>query len=147
MMMNNDTIQFTAMTGAATGTAELIGAAFGLGGAMIQQHPDWNGIGLQMFASGMSMTDVAQFILGTPAFQSMVGGASTNDAFVDAVYHNVTGMVPTQTQHDYYVGLLQGGGGNMTQADLLVYAANTDANLQHIDLVGLQQTGMAFMMG
>ena len=43
------------------------------------------------------------------------------------------------------VGLLQGSGGTMTQADLLVLAANADINAQNINLVGLQQNGVEFV--
>jgi len=48
-------------------------------------------------------------------------------------------------ERDFYVGLLVGSGGTMTQAELLVLAANADVNAQNINLVGLQQTGVEFI--
>jgi hypothetical protein len=33
----------------------------------------------------------------------------------------------------------------MSQAELLMFAADTDTNALNIDLVGLQQTGVAFV--
>lgn len=43
------------------------------------------------------------------------------------------------------MGLLQGSGGPLTQAQLLEAAANSDINAQNIDLVGLQQSGVEFV--
>ncbi len=145
MMMTSDTIRVTAMTEAATQTARLMGAAFGFTGNMIQQHPDYTGMGLTLFSSGMTMLQISELVMGTPAFVAMMGAVQTNDAFVDHVYQNVTGMMPSRAEHNYFVGLLQGSGGAMSQAELLMYAANTDANAQHIDLVGLQHSGMMFV--
>lgn len=72
-------------------------------------------------------------------------GSPTNEAFVDTIYANVVGTPPSAAQRDFYVGMLQGSGGAMTQAELLMFAANTDANALNIDLVGLQQAGVAFV--
>jgi hypothetical protein len=116
-------------------TVRVIGAAFDA--PAIAQHPDWVGIGLSLFDSGMSMLQVCALVIGVMGFPS-------NDAFVNTVYENVVGSLPSATAHDYYVGLLQGGGGTMTQAQLLELAANTDPNALNIDLVGLQHTGVAF---
>ncbi len=55
------------------------------------------------------------------------------------------GVLPSATERDYYVGLLQGSGGSMTQAALLVLAANADVNAVNINLVGLQQSGVEFV--
>ena len=46
---------------------------------------------------------------------------------------------------DYFVGLLQGSGGSMTQAQLLEIAANADLNAVNINLVGLQASGVEFV--
>ncbi len=142
MGMSNGTIPVSAMIAAAGDAARVMGAAFGFNSAMIQQRADYMGVGLQLFNSGASMLEVCQLVLGTPAFQAGAGGTLSNDAFVNTVYQNVTGNAPTPAQHAYYVGLLQGNGGVMTQAQLLMHAANTDANAQHIDLAGLQHAGM-----
>jgi Ca2+-binding RTX toxin-like protein len=123
-------------------TARIIGAAFD--GPAIQQHPDYAGIGIGLFDGGSSMQQVAQLAIGTALFQSLAGSTS-NEAFVNLVYENVVGTLPTDAIRNSFAGLLQGSGGTMTQADLLVLAANSDANATNIDLVGLQQTGAAFV--
>ncbi len=121
---------------AAGNTVRVIGAAFDA--PTIQQHPDYVGIGLNLFDSGQSMLAVCQLVIGAM-------GNPTNVAFVNTVYQNVVGVLPSAGERDFYVGLLQGSGGSMTQAALLVLAANADVNAVNINLVGLQQTGVEFV--
>lgn len=121
---------------AANNTVRIIGAAFDA--PAIQQHPDYVGIGLSLFDSGQSMLEVSQLAIG-------VMGNLTNEVFVDTVYQNVVGVAPSPEEHDFYVGLLEGNGGSLTQAQLLELAANTEVNATHIDLVGLQENGVEFV--
>ena len=120
---------------AAGNTVRIIGAAFDA--AAIQQHPDWVGTGLSFFDSGMSMLAVSERVV------PILGLGNT--AFVNTVYQNVVGVAPSAADRDYFVGLLVGSGGTMSQAELLVLAANTDPNAVNIDLVGLQQSGVEFI--
>ena len=120
---------------AAGNTVRIIGAAFDA--PAIQQHPDWVGTGLSFFDSGMSTLAVSELVVP-------ILGLS-NTAFVNTVYQNVVGMVPAAAERDFYVGLLVGGGGTMTQAQLLELAANADINAVNINLVGLQQSGVEFV--
>jgi len=117
-------------------TVRIIGAAFDA--PTIQQHPDYVGIGLSLFDSDMSMLAVCQLVIGAI-------GNPTNVDFVNTVYQNVVGVLPSVGERDFYVGLLQGSGGTMTQAELLVLAANADVNAVNINLVGLQQSGAEFI--
>ena len=64
---------------------------------------------------------------------------------MNTVYRNVVGVLPSPEERDFYVGLLQGSGGTMTQAELLVLAANSAENEANITLVGMQQTGVEFV--
>ena len=121
---------------AANNTVRIIGAAFDA--PAIQQHPDYVGIGLSLFDSGQSMLEVSQLAIGAM-------GNPTNEVFVDTVYQNVVGVAPSPEEHDFYVGLLEGNGGSLTQAQLLELAANTEVNATHIDLVGLQENGVEFV--
>jgi Ca2+-binding RTX toxin-like protein len=121
---------------AAGNTVKIIGAAFGA--PAIQEHPDYAGIGLDLFDSGASVLAVCQL-----AVKAM--GSPTNEAFVNAVYANVVGVVPLAQAQDLYVGMLLGSGGSLSQAELLQLAAATEANAININLVGLQQTGVEFV--
>ena len=115
-------------------TARIIGAAFDA--SAIEQHPDWVGIGLELFDSGMSMQAVCELVVD-------ILGLSNTD-FVTAVYMNVVGAAPTVQDRDYFVALLEGSGGTMTQAELLDLAADAGMNAQNVNLVGLQQSGLEF---
>lgn len=120
---------------AAGNTVRIIGAAFG--GENVAAHPDWVGAGLAFFQSGISAPAVCEIVID-------VLGHPGNDAFVSAVYENIVGAPPSAAERDLYVGLLAGSGGPMTQAELLMFAANTEANALNIDLAGLQQSGVEF---
>lgn len=123
-------------TGEAAGnTVRVIGAAFDA--PAIQQHPDWVGIGLQFFDGGQSMLQVCEFV-------AQILGVSNTD-FVTTVYTNVVGLAPDTASLDAFVGMLQGSGGQMTQGQLLEFAANVDLNAQQINLVGLQAAGVEFV--
>ena len=68
----------------------------------------------------------------------------SDTAFVNTVYENVVGAAPSPAELEFFVGLLAGSGGTMSQGQLLALAASTDANALNIDLVGLQQSGVEF---
>lgn len=121
---------------AAGNTVRIIGAAFDA--PIIQQRPDYVGIGLSLFDSDMSMLAVGQLVIRAMGYPD-------NEAFVNTVYKNVVGVLPSIGDRNFYVGLLQGSGGTMTQAELLMLAANADANAVNINLVGLQQSGVDFV--
>lgn len=120
---------------AANNSVRIIGAAFDT--PTIQEHPDYVGIGLNLFDSGQSVLEVSQLVVGVMNL--------TNDVFVDTVYQNIVGVAPSGMEHDFYAGLLQGNGGTSTQAQLLEFAANSDANATNINLMGLQQSGVEFV--
>jgi Ca2+-binding RTX toxin-like protein len=122
--------------GSAGNTVRIIGAAFDA--PTIQAHPDYVGIGLSLFDSGMSVLAVCELVIG-------VMGNPTNEAFVNTVYQNLVGAPPSQAERDFYVGLLQGSGGTWTQAVLLEIAVNSPINAENIDLAGLQQSGVEFV--
>jgi Ca2+-binding RTX toxin-like protein len=119
---------------AANNTARIIGAAFDA--PTLQQHPDWVGIGLDLFDSGQTMQQVCGFVVQVLNLD--------NTAFVNTVYENVIGAPPSPAELEFFVGLLAGNGGTMSQGQLLALAGSTDANALNINLVGLQQSGVEF---
>ena len=119
---------------AAGNTVRIIGAAFGA--PAIQQHPEWVSEGLGAFDSGMSMEAVCNVVA------QILGLGNTE--FVNTVYRNVTGQAAPAEALAFFVGLLQGSGGSMTQGQLLTLAANAAETANAIDLVGLQQTGVEY---
>jgi len=121
-------------------TVRLIGAAFGANSVT----PDLVGVGISIFDQGLSLVQVADLALGTDLYLSLAGSRSNVD-FVNTVYRNVVGTLPSDATRDFFVGLLQGSGGTMTQAELLALAADQPLNEGNISLVGLQQNGVEFV--
>ncbi len=132
---------FDLSPGQAAGNAvRIIGAAFGAPSI----NPAFVGIEIGLFDSDMTMLDVCQAFVSASAFITKAG-SSSNINFVNFVYKNVVGVLPSTEERNYFEGLLQGSGGAMTQAELLMLAANADANAVNINLVGLQQRGVEFV--
>ena len=123
--------------GSAGNTAKIIGAAFGVSNL----QPALNGIGIQVFDAGNTMQQIAEAALNSGLF-TQIAGSRSNEAVVRTLYTNVVGHAPLSADSQYYIGLLQSG---MSQADLLVLAANTDLNAQHVNLVGLASTGLEYV--
>jgi len=98
---------------------------------------------VRLFDQGRGVLEVAQMAIDTDLFLSLAGSHGNAD-FVNAVYRNVVGAVPAADVRDSFVRLLQGSGGTMSQAELLLLAAYTPENAANIDLVGLQTTGVDF---
>jgi hypothetical protein len=115
-------------------TAEVLNAAFGLSFLTNKQY---FGIGLGLFDGGMSFTNVCQLAVGTGLIS-----APDNASFVKAVWQNVMGFVIDATSLNTYVGLLNNG--TYTQASLLAIAATTSINQNHVNLIGLAQTGVEY---
>lgn len=121
---------------AASNAVKIIGAAFGP--SAIHEHPDYVGIGLNLFDSGQSLLEVSQLVVG-------VMGNPTNKIFVETVFQNVVGITPSPAELNFYVGLLESASESNAQAQLLEFAANSEANAISINLVGLQQSGVEFV--
>lgn len=115
-------------------TAELLGAAFGPTSLTNKQYV---GIGLGLFDGGLSMTQVAQLAINTGAIS-----APDNTSFVKAIWANVMGSPVDSGNLNSFVGLLNNG--TYTQAGLLSIAATTSTNQNHINLVGLAQSGLQY---
>jgi Ca2+-binding RTX toxin-like protein len=142
LQFGDGAIAFDLAAGQSAGdTVRLIGAAFGAK----NMTPELTGIGITIFDLGLSMVDVAQLAINTDMFLTLAGSHSNVD-FVNTVYRNVVGSAPSDADRDFYVGLLQGSGGTMTQAELLALAANAPVNEGNISLVGLQQHGVDFVL-
>ena len=127
-------------TGHAAQTVEILGAAFG---KTFVSNKGYVAAGLNLFDAGWSFNDVCAAAIGTPEFTSLAGSTGNAD-FVNTIYRNVMGVLPQQADLNYYVGQLQGSGGQLSKADLLGLAATCAENLANIDLVGLQQTGVEY---
>jgi serralysin len=128
------------MSEAAGDTVRIIGAAFDTPFL----NPELVGIGIGLFDGGFSALQICELAIADGLFLNLAGSHSNVD-FVNTVYRNVVGVLPTTMVRDSFVNMLQGSGGTMTQAELLMLAAYTPENAANINLVGLQQSGVDFV--
>ena len=117
-------------------TAKTLGAVFG---PEALSNQTFAGIGLNLLDDGMHYDALMQF-----AIKAALGADATNHtAVVDLLYENVVGVAPSAADQAFYVDLLDTG--VHTVASIGVFAAETVANQENIDLVGLSQTGLAYL--
>ena len=122
------------LDGHAGWVAEILGAVFG-GSAV--SHAAYVAIGLGLADAGASFEDLVGY-----ALQARFGANPDSTALVQTLYTNVVGAAPSSADQAFFVGLLDSHA--MTPVDLGTLAAQHPANLAHIDLVGLMQSGLVY---
>lgn len=125
--------------GRAAQTAQVLNALFGAASLAV---PEFVTAGLRLFDAGMALADVVALAVAHEAFASAAGGRS-HAAFVNHVYRNVVGQAPGPTELAFFTSLLENG--TYSQASLALLATQEPLNLQHVAVVGLAQTGLAFV--
>ena len=120
--------------------AQIIRALFSPG-FLAKKH--FVGIGLSLRDGGMSYADLVELAVGTDIFASLAGGRS-NTAFVNHVYKNVVSVAPGAADLALFVSMLDSGA--HTQGSLALLACQIDVNTRSVDLVGLADTGIEFML-
>ena len=124
------------LDGAAGTAARLLGAL--LGGAAVAQK-DLVGAVLQVVdAGGLSREALAD--LGLAA---VLGASHTHAQAAALLYANLFGTAPDAATLGNLVAGLDAG--HYTEAALALFAADSDWNAANIGLVGLQQTGLAYV--
>lgn len=122
------------LDGAAGTAARLLGA---LAGSAAVAQKDWVGVVLSVVDSGLSNAALAD--LGLAA---VLGASHTHAQAAALLYTNLFGTAPdADTLSSLVAGL---DAGHYTEADLALFASNSDWNAANIGLVGLQQTGLAY---
>ncbi|MEZ0307230.1 MAG: M12 family metallo-peptidase [Ramlibacter sp.] len=124
------------LAGHAGTVAKLIGALFGAGA--VQVHPEYVGIGLGLIDGGMSEGTLTQY-----AINARFGASHTHGDLVTTLYTNVAGVAPSPELHASFTSQLDGG--TQTEPGLALFAAEHAVNAQNIGLVGLTQTGLAYV--
>jgi hypothetical protein len=127
------------LQGHAGTVARLIGALFGP--AEIQRA-DLVGIGLGLLDTGTTSAELAGLAAASGLFAERAGSHADAD-FVRQVYRNVTGAEPDAAAVAHYTGLLASGA--ESQGSLALWASQTEALAQRIDLMGLAQGGLPYL--
>ena len=74
-----------------------------------------------------------------------IAGADTNTALAQMVFRNVTGGDADAEMTDWLVSFMDGRNADFSQAQFLATISALEINRAHIDLVGLQQTGLEYL--
>jgi Ca2+-binding RTX toxin-like protein len=113
---------------------KVIGAVLGKDAV---KNPGLVGIGLSYLDLDLSYSD-----LGLLALNAV--GATSSDAIVSRLWFNLVGSTASSLEKAPYIKMLADG---MKPGDLVVMAADLPLNASNIDLVGLIQTGVEFVLG
>ncbi len=117
--------------------AKVLGAVFGKSAV---QNKGYVGIGLGLMDGGMSYEKLVE-----TAINAALGVNATNEQIVNLLYTNVVGTAPSAAAQAQFVAMLDSG--SMTKGGLGVMAADTSLNTVNIGLVGLADTGLAYIPG
>lgn len=100
---------------------------------------------LSIFDQGKSMKEVCQLAIDVGLTRDLAGSTSNLD-LAKLAFRNVVGSEASTETANVLAGYIQGSGGSMSQADFLATVAQLDLNNQHIGLVGLQSTGVEYIV-
>lgn len=127
------------LSGNAGKAALMLGA---VAGTAAFQNRGLVGAFLSYFDAGHSLAQGAETVIRI-GFMAQTAGGADDATFVRQVWRSVFGSEAPADAVQTYVGALQGGA--TTQAQLLAAAAQLPQNASHVDLVGLSQTGLAYL--
>ena len=141
VLTNVERLQFTNASvaidlgGNAGVVAKTLGAVFGPASVA---NGTYFGIGLFFSDGGMGYGALMQL-----ALDARLGAGASHSAVVTLLYTNVVGVAPGAADLAYFVGLLDSH--SLTPATLGILAADHPLNTDHINLVGLADTGVEFI--
>jgi hypothetical protein len=110
-------------------------------GPAFPQDKAWAGAFLRYFDAGNSLLDGATLLVSTGTMRDIAGGAG-NTAFVNAIYSNVYGQLPSAATLASLVAPLNAG--TVSQAQWMADMALSATNQAHVGLVGLAGTGLQY---
>lgn len=131
----------TAIAFDTTGDAGIIYALLGAGLGVADISEEFMGAGIYLKDAGLTDVQIAQALLSTDVYKTDAGGVS-NETFIKHVYQNVYGTAATLSQVTALVDYMTVN--QLSQAQVLVAAANLEEFQDTIDLVGMQTTGIEY---
>ncbi len=120
-------------------TALMIAACIGTAGL---SDKVMTGLVLSYFDAGNDLNTAADFLVSSGITAQLAGGADNTD-FIAWLAGNFQDAAPSSELQAACLSMLEQG--VFTQASFLSTLAATDFNQQHVNLVGLQQTGMEYI--
>ena len=132
----NDTYVALDLDGNAGKTVKLLAAVLGKGSVM---NKEYIGAGLHALDNGMTYE-----ALMAAAIEVVFGSDSAGASVVGALFENLVGSAAPQSILDEYGTLLDSGA--MTAVELGIAVADHSQNAINIDLVGLQSSGIEYII-
>lgn len=120
------------LDGHAGWVAKLLGAVFG---ASFVSNQEYVGIGL-IEADRIEYSQLAGYALSARGF-------TNHDKLVTTLWVNLFGDVPSETEKSPYIKMLENG--EVSVDSLAIIAAESTANLQNINLIGLTESGIGYI--
>ena len=120
------------LDGHAGRVAKLLGAVFG---ASFVSNQEYVGIGL-IEADRLEYQQLADYALSARGF-------TNHDKLVTTLWANLFGNVPSEIEKAPYIKMLDNG--EISTGSLTIIAAESTANLQNINLIGLTESGIAYI--
>lgn len=105
--------------------------------------PDVVGAILSFFDQGQDLTSLSQLAIEVGLVRDLAGSGS-NDDLARLVWRNIIGSEANAIEVDMLVSYMDGRNASYSQAEFIATVAALEVNQQHIDLVGLQETGVEF---
>ena len=141
-LRNVERIRFTDMSlaldleGNAGKVVKLLGALLG---KELATNKTYIGMGLDILDNGMSYEEFMK-----AGLDAVFGSNPNGAAVVDVLYKNLVGSSAPQSLLDEYGGMLDNG--SMTSTELGIAVADHGLNATNVDLVGLAQTGVEYVL-
>lgn len=121
------------LSGYAGNVAKTIAAIFG---AAAVTNKNYVGIGLKLSDAGMPYEELA-------ALAASAAGLNTPAKLVSTLWFNLMGSLPSASEAAPFIGALESG---MAYGALVKLAAESDFNKKNVDLVGLQTSGLEYLV-
>lgn len=129
------------------GPAEHAGQAVAVVGVLapsLIKVPPAIGAILGLIDEGSSVLEVFQLAIDV-GLVNEIAGAGTDTALAQMAFRNVTGGEADAAVTDWLVSFMDGRNANFSQAQFLATISGLEMNQSHINLVGLQQTGIEYV--
>lgn len=124
------------LNGSAGTTAKILSAVFGKEAIANKEDA---GIGLYALDSGMSYKALIEL-----AINARFGATVSDQSLVEQLYLNVVGAPPSVAERDSYVQMLING--TYDRGSLAIMAAETKANWQNVELMGVPALGLEYIL-
>ena len=134
MMFEDSSIALDIGKNQAGGQAALILGA--LLGPDSVDNPAYVGTVIKLLDGGMSIDELA-----VAAIEAL--GLTSNDALVTKLWGSIVGTEPTESEKASVIKLLDDG---LSPGDLIVLASNSEINESNIDLIGISQSGLPYII-